>query len=36
MFSITKSIKMKKSIVLFVVSLENLKTIKHHTFSKKR
>ena len=26
---------MKKSIALFVVSIENLKTLKHNTFSKK-
>ena len=27
---------MKKSMVLFVVSIENLKTLKYHTFSKKK
>ena len=27
---------MKKSIVLFVASIENLKILKYHTFSKKK
>ena len=27
---------MEKSIALFVVSKENLKTLKYHTFAKKR
>ena len=34
-FSITKKIKIKISIVLFTLSTENLKTLKRHTFSKK-
>ena len=32
-FSITKTVKTKKSIVLFVVSIENLGTLKYRTFS---
>ena len=34
-FSIPKEFKMGKSIALFVVSIENLKTLKYHTFAKK-
>ena len=34
-FSITEKIRMKKSITLIVVSIENLKTLKYYTFSKK-
>ena len=30
-----KIVNMKKTIVVFVVSIENLKTLKYHTFSKK-
>ena len=31
-FSITKKGNIKKSIVLFMVSIENLKTLIYHTF----
>ena len=34
-FSVTKNIKMKKSIALFAVNVGNLKTLKHNTFLKK-
>ena len=34
-FSVTKIIKMKKSIALFAVNIGNLKTLKHNTFLKK-
>ena len=34
-FSVTKKLKWKKSIALFVVSIKNLKLPKYHTFSKK-
>ena len=34
-FLITKKIKTNKSVALFVVSIENLKILKYHTFSKK-
>ena len=30
----SKKVKMKKSMVLFVINIENLKTLKNHTFSK--
>ena len=33
-FSITKKIKMKNYIALFVVSIENLKILKYHRFKK--
>ena len=33
-FSITKILRWKQSIVLFVISIENSKTQKFHTFSK--
>ena len=32
MFSITKKVKMRKYIVLFVEIIKNLKTLKYHTF----
>ena len=36
MFSITKKVKMKKKILFYLLpSIEKLKTLKDHTFSKK-
>ena len=32
----TKQVKSKQFIALFVVSIENLNTLKYHTFSKKK
>ena len=35
-FSLTKKVRWKKSVVLFLVSIENSKTLKHQLFSKKQ
>ena len=35
-FQLLKRLRRKKSIILFVVSIENLKTLKYHIFLKKQ
>ena len=35
MFSLTKRLRRKKYIALFVASIESLKILKYHVFSKK-
>ena len=36
MFSITKKVTLKYYIALFVVSIESLKSLKYHTFWRKK